>query len=113
MEQLSLRDYHREIEKLIENSGFDTAIAHCRHILKEHPKNIDTYRLLGKAYLESQHYTEAIDIFQRVLSVYPDDFLAHLGLSIIKEEQGNLEAAIWHLGALMKSNRRTLRCSRS
>lgn len=97
MEQLSLRDYHREIEKLIENSGFDTAIAHCRHILKEHPKNIDTYRLLGKAYLESQHYTEAIDIFQRVLSVYPDDFLAHLGLSIIKEEQGNLEAAIWHL----------------
>jgi len=97
MEQLSLRSYHREIERLIENSSFDTAIAHCRHILKAYPKNIDTYRLLGKAYLESQHYVEAIDIFQRVLSVYPDDFLAHLGLSIIKEEQGNLDAAIWHL----------------
>lgn len=97
MERITLRSYHGEIETLIENSNYEDAIAHCRHILKTFPKNVDTYRLLGKAYLESQRYNEAVDIFQRVLSVFPDDFLAHLGLSIIKEEQGNLDASIWHL----------------
>ncbi|MGB9799238.1 MAG: tetratricopeptide repeat protein [Thermanaerothrix sp.] len=97
MPKISLRAYNREIENLIENGQTDAAIAHCRHILKFFPKHIDTYRLLGKAYLEAQHYAEAADIFHRVLSSVPDDFISQIGMSIIREDEGNLDAAIWHM----------------
>jgi competence ComEA-like helix-hairpin-helix protein len=97
MAKIPLRTYHREIETLIDRGQHEQAISHCRHILKIYPKHIDTYRLLGKAYLESQRYGDASDILQRVLSSMPDDFIAHAGMSIIREDEGNLEEAIWHM----------------
>ncbi len=97
MPKVSLRVYNREIESLISRGQTEEAIAHCKYILKQFPKHIDTYRLLGKAYLESQRYTEAADIMQRVLSVVPDDFVSQLGMGIIREDEGNLDAAIWHI----------------
>jgi tetratricopeptide (TPR) repeat protein len=97
MPKISLRAYNRDIESLIDRGQTDQAIAHCKYILKQYPKHIQTYRLLGKTYLESQRYTEASDIFQRVLAVIPDDFIAHLGMSIIREDEGDLDAAIWHM----------------
>src|SRR5512146_2603549 len=97
MAKIPLRAYNREIEGLIEAGQNDEAIAHCRQILKFHPKHIETYRLLGKAFLESQRYSDAADIFQRVLSSVPDDFVAHVGMSIIREDEGNLNEAIWHM----------------
>jgi tetratricopeptide (TPR) repeat protein len=97
MSQTSLRLYDREIESLIDRGQIDEAIAHCKHILKIYPKHIDTYRLLGKCYLESQRYIEAADILQRVLTVYPDDFISHIGMSIICEDENDLDKAIWHM----------------
>ncbi len=97
MATISLRNYLREIEILIDQGKHEDAVKHSKHILKFFPKNIDTYRLLGKAYLENQRYSEAGDIFQRVLSVIPDDFIAQIGMSIIREDEGNLDAAIWHI----------------
>ncbi|RMF44455.1 MAG: hypothetical protein D6755_09105, partial [Anaerolineae bacterium] len=97
MARISLRAYNNEIEALITQENFDEAVAHCRHILSIFPKHVPTYRLLGKAYLESKRHTDALDIFQRLLSAVPDDFIAHLGMSIIREDEGNLNAAIWHM----------------
>jgi tetratricopeptide (TPR) repeat protein len=97
MAQISLRGYNREIESLIDRGQIDEAIAHCKHILKNFPKHIGTYRLLGKCYLETQRYIEAADILQRVLTVFPDDFISQIGMSIIREDEGNLESAIWHM----------------
>jgi tetratricopeptide (TPR) repeat protein len=97
MAKISLRAYTHEIEVLIERGQTEEAIAHCKYILKQLPKHIDTYRLLGKTYLESQRYSEATDILQRVLSSIPDDFVSQLGMSIIREDEGNLDAAIWHM----------------
>jgi competence ComEA-like helix-hairpin-helix protein len=97
MTSISLRQYNREIESLIEGNQIEEAIANCRQILERYPKHVATYRLLGKAYLEVQRYSDAEDVLQRVLSCIPDDFIAHLGLSIIREEAGDLEAAIWHM----------------
>ncbi|NIM92973.1 MAG: tetratricopeptide repeat protein [Anaerolineales bacterium] len=98
MAETNLRTYIQEIDNLIEEGQqLEEAIAHCRHILKTYPKHIDTYRLLGKAYLESKRYGDAADIFQRVLSALPDDFVAHIGMAIIREDEGNLDAAIWHM----------------
>jgi tetratricopeptide (TPR) repeat protein len=97
MATISLRAYQREIENKIEAGLTDEAINHCHHILRIFPKHVDTYRLLGKAYMETQRYGEATDVLQRVLSSIPDDFIAHLGMSIIREDEGVLDAAIWHM----------------
>ena len=97
MAKVSLRIYNREIEGLVDRGQLDEAIAHCRHILNTFPKNLETYRLLGKAYLEAKRYNEATDIFARVLMAVPDDFVAHVGMSIIHDEQKEMDAAIWHM----------------
>lgn len=97
MAKIPLRVYNHTIEKRIENHQTQEAVAHCKHILKYYPKHIDTYRLLGKAFLESQRYGEANDILQRVLSVVPDDFISQLGMSMIREDEGDLDSAIFHM----------------
>jgi len=97
MSKISLRDYNHEIEGFINSGKTDEAIAHCKYILRLFPKCVDTYRLLGKAYLEAQRYGEATDILTRILSVVPDDFVSQIGMSIIREDEGNLDAAIYHM----------------
>ena len=97
MAKVSLRAYNREIETMIDRNNLDEAVAHCQSILKTFPKHIETYRLLGKAYLEARRHNEAVDIFTRVLAAEPNDFVAHVGMSIIRDEQGKLDEAIWHM----------------
>jgi tetratricopeptide (TPR) repeat protein len=97
MALISLRAYNREIESMIDNGQLDEAVAHCRHILSTFPKHIASYRLLGKAHLEQQRISDATDIFQRVLTAIPDDFISNVGMSIIREDENNLDAAIWHM----------------
>ncbi|MGZ9221637.1 MAG: tetratricopeptide repeat protein [Anaerolineales bacterium] len=97
MAKVSLRVYNREIETMIERGHLDEAIANCRHILKTFPKYLETYRLLGKAYLEYKRYPEAVDIFSRLLAAVPDDFVANVGMSIIRDEENKLDDAIWHM----------------
>jgi tetratricopeptide (TPR) repeat protein len=97
MAKISLRAYIREIDTLIDKDQIEEAVAHCKYILKFFPKHIESYRLLGKAFLKDQRHTEALDIFERVLAVIPDDFVSQIGMSIIREDENNLDAAIWHM----------------
>lgn len=97
MPRISLRTYEKEIEELIDLNRLQEVIAHCRHILQYFPKNISTYRILGKTFLEEKQYAETADVFARVLTVYPDDFISHVGMSIVRENEKNLDAAIWHM----------------
>ena len=97
MAKVSLRAYNREIEAMIDRNHLDEAIAHCKHILKTFPKHLETYRLLGKAYLEYKRYPDAVDIFSRVLVAVPNDFVANVGMSIIRDEENRLDEAIWHM----------------
>ena len=97
MGNISLRSYFHEIEGLIGKGQIEEAEAHCRHILQSFPKLLAAYRLMGKALLEARQYSDAADIFQRVLSSTPDDFISQVGMSIIREDEGMLDAAIWHM----------------
>jgi len=97
MTKISLRVYNREIEAMVENGQLDEAIAHCKHILKTFPMHLETYRLLGKAFLEARRYSDAADIFQRVIMSVPDDFVSHVGMSIISDDEGKLDQATWHM----------------
>ncbi|MCJ7433194.1 MAG: hypothetical protein MUO77_06865 [Anaerolineales bacterium] len=103
MAKVSLRIYDREIESLIEQHHLDEAIAHCCHILKTYPKYLETYRLLGKSFLEGKNYNDAVDIFSRVLVSVPDDFVSHVGMSIINDDQNKLDHAIWHMERAFES----------
>jgi tetratricopeptide (TPR) repeat protein len=103
MAKVPLRKYNSEIEALIDRGQTDEAIAHCRHILKTFPKHLETYRLLGKAYLETKRYAEATDIFKRVLMAVPEDFVSHVGMSIIADDQKRLDDAIWHMERAFES----------
>ncbi len=107
MADVALREYVNEIDGMIENSAYDVAIQHCRHILSLYPKYLEVYRVLGKALLEKDDYAAAGDVFQRVISVDPEDFVARVGLSIVHDRQGDLDQAIWHMERaydLMPSN---------
>ncbi|MBN2387114.1 MAG: hypothetical protein JXB85_08840 [Anaerolineales bacterium] len=97
MAKVSLRVYNREIESMIEGGQVDEAIAQCMNILKTFSMHVETYRLLGKAFLEARRYGDATDIFRRVLMAVPDDFVAHVGMSIIRDDEGKLDEAIWHM----------------
>ena len=97
MAKVSLRAYNREVEAMIDRNQLDEAIGHCRHILTSFPKHLDTYRLLGKAYLEYKRYADAVDIFSRVLAAAPNDFVSNVGMSIIRDEENKLDEAIWHM----------------
>ena len=97
MAKISLRVYNRDIEGMIEAGQLDEAVAHCQHILMTFPMYVETYRLLGKAYLEGRRYADSADIFQRVLNAVPDDFVSHVGMSIIRDDEGRLDDAIWHM----------------
>jgi cytochrome c-type biogenesis protein CcmH/NrfG len=103
MARVSLRVYIREIESLIDQGATNEAIAHSRHILRTFPKHLETYRLLGKSYLESHRYGEAVDVFSRVLMSVPDDFVSHVGMSIINDEQNRLDDSIWHMERAFES----------
>ncbi|HSB02117.1 MAG TPA: tetratricopeptide repeat protein, partial [Anaerolineales bacterium] len=97
MAKVSLRVYNQEIEAMIDRGQLDEAVAHCKHILKTFPKHLETYRLLGKAYLEYKRYPDAVDIFSRVLVAVPNDFVANVGMSIIRDEENKVDEAIWHM----------------
>ena len=104
MAEMDLRAYIKEIDDLIERNQLDEAIAHCRQILQVYPKHLGSYRLLGKAYLEVKRFGDAADIFQRVLSAIPDDFVSHIGMAIVREDEGNLDSAIWHMERAFETN---------
>ncbi|MEI7848442.1 MAG: tetratricopeptide repeat protein, partial [Chloroflexota bacterium] len=104
MQKVALRAYNREIETLIDQGHTEEAVAHCLHILKSYPKHLETYRFLGKAYLEMHRYTEASDIFLRVLLAVPDDFVAHLGMSIVNDQKHDLSGTIWHMERAFEIN---------
>ncbi len=101
MGQIALQDYLSQITDLIDESRLDEAAAHCRKILEQHPRHVETYRLLGRTLLELQAYDEASDIFQRVLSAVPDDLVSHLGLAASFSEADELARAIWHMERAM------------
>jgi tetratricopeptide (TPR) repeat protein len=97
MTSIPLRAYIRKIDDLIGSGKLDEAILHGRNILSSHPKYIDSYRLLGKALLENKQYDHAELLFNKILSVFPDDFIAHLGLSYIFETKSDFNESVNHL----------------
>jgi tetratricopeptide (TPR) repeat protein len=97
MSNIALREYHRNIERLIENHQIDDALSHCENIVRFFPKDVETYRKVGKIFLEKQDFASAEKVFSVILSVFPDDFVANIGLSFINEQNNHMDQAIQHM----------------
>ena len=97
MPHISLKYYLEQVDTMIRDGSYDEAVFHCHHILQHYPKNIAAYRSLSAALLASNHWPEAGDALTRILSVIPDDVLAHYGLSQVYRRLRDPEKAIWHL----------------
>lgn len=97
MPEVALQEYLQEIERLIDDSHSGEAIGHCQQILRQFPRHIETYRLLGKALLEQGELQGGSNALQRVLSADPEDFVAHAGLAIAHKEGNRLVDAAWHM----------------
>ncbi len=95
----TLRAYLDDLEKLLDQEAMEETIGHCKYILQRFPKNVETYRLLGRALLGKARYQEASDVFQRVLSALPNDYVSHIAMSEIYREQSEsaIPQATWHL----------------
>ncbi len=97
MHNITLSEYLSRIEQLLAENRLPEAAAHCRYILKQYPRHVETYRLFGRVLLEQQQYDEAIDLFSRVTSADPEDLIAHAGLSLCYKEKLDLPKATWHM----------------
>jgi tetratricopeptide (TPR) repeat protein len=97
MAEIFLREYREQIERTIEQGRYVEAVAHGKHILKQYPKHVAPYRLMGKAMLEANQDRYAADMFRRVLGADPENMVAWVGLSEVHNARGELDAAIWHL----------------
>ena len=94
---ITLRTYFDEIENFIDQNLLDQVVAHSTHILKVFPNSYEAMRFLAQAYLEEKKYKESAAIFEKILTIVPDDFISHVGMSAIKEEQFDLDSAIFHM----------------
>ena len=95
--QITLEAYGDEVNALIRNERNDEALAICKHILRYHPKHVDTYCQMGQVYLVQGDLDGAKDLFLRVLSADPENAVAHVGLADVFEQQNMNDEAVWHL----------------
>ena len=97
MPDIRLRDYTARVHDLLQDARYDEVVGHCRNILSQYPRHIDTYCQLGEAYLEKALYDQAKGFFQRALSADPENLMARVGLGLMEAERGTLPEAIWHM----------------
>ena len=97
MPNLSLRAYLQKIESSIEENNIDKAISQSLNLLRKFPKNLNAFQVLSKALLQKQDFINADKVFDIVLQIEPDDFVSHIGKSIIAEFNHSLDSAVEHM----------------
>ncbi|HUV15492.1 MAG TPA: hypothetical protein VMW28_02885 [Pelolinea sp.] len=97
MPDISLRTYHRRIEGWIEDNNLDKAISQISLLLTKYPKNLQAWQALSKVMLQKTDFDTADRIFDLILKIDPDDFVSHIGKSMIAENRNNLDDSIEHM----------------
>ena len=97
MSEISLRDYLKKLDRLIERNSLEEALAHTRYILEHYPKNTAAYRSLARILALQGRWEEANDVYRRLLGAIPNDFAAHFQISFGYERLNQPDLALWHL----------------
>ena len=96
MPRMDIESYLKKIDKFTDNGNLDQAVFHCLYLLRQFPKMIRIYERLGRAFVETDNYSGAINTYLRLCSAQPDNFLNHISLAYIYVECGRIENAIIH-----------------
>ncbi len=67
--------------ELISEGYYDEAIAYFKNKVKDEPENYELWFYLGNAYFENRNYSEAINAYERVLSLNPAFQSAYISLA--------------------------------
>ncbi len=94
MAKFKLQEACNRAKEALEHGESERAIAMCQHIVRYYPRCVEAYRLLGEAYLERGDTVTADKLFSYVVQADPQNVLAHIGRAIIREERGDIDAAI-------------------
>ncbi|TES93920.1 MAG: tetratricopeptide repeat protein [Candidatus Cloacimonadota bacterium] len=73
--------------------------------LKKSPDNVEVMKLLGWAYMYTERYDDALFLYQKVLSIQPNDAMARNNLGYICYKRKIFGEAIEHLSKVIKSGR--------
>lgn len=95
MPRISLRDYLNKIDALITENSYEQSLYHSFYLLRQYPKYVEVYKRIGRAYLELNNLDSAANVFARLITVEPENFLNHLTLGLIMEMKSDVERAIY------------------
>ena len=93
---IEIDNYLKKIDKMTDNGNLDQAAFHCLYLLRQFPKMLRLYERLGRTFLEMDNYSSALNIYLRLCSAQPDNFLNHISLAYTYVECGRTENAIMH-----------------
>ena len=96
MSTISLSAYLKNIEDLIKKQGFEQAINHCYYLLRQFPKMCEIYQLMGQAFFELDHFRGAYEVYSRLCTGTPDDFVVHMSMSLIFSEYNRYDLSEIH-----------------
>ncbi|GHO96783.1 hypothetical protein KSF_068310 [Reticulibacter mediterranei] len=94
MAQITLRDYLQETEDVIGNGRADDALTRCQYVLARFPESLEAQRLLGEVYLAQEHYDEAQQTFDWVLTNDPENVIVYCDRALISERRADYDTAL-------------------
>jgi len=72
---------------------------------KKAPENVEVMKLLGWAYMYTEKFDDALLLYQKVLSIHPNDSMSRNNLGYICYKKRILGEAIEHLSKVIKSGK--------
>lgn len=71
----------------MDRSDYQLAAAACTHVLDAFPSCLTAHRMLGEAHLEQGQIDQAVEHFNRAITLDPLNVVARLGLGVAAEEK--------------------------
>ena len=96
MPVIEIDNYLKKIDQLTDNGNLDQAAFHCLYLLRQFPKMLRVYERLGRAFLEKDNYSGALNTYLRLCAAQPDNFLNHISLAYTYVECGRNASAVVH-----------------
>ncbi len=71
----------------------DKAIAEVEKLVKEYPYNTRYMQILAESYVKTEKYNKALNMYERVVEINPDDPYIHISLSDLYRQTGDDQKA--------------------
>lgn len=87
-----------------QNGKFTEALAEIEKLIKQNPSEISNYGIAAEIYLQMNNQAKAMEYYQKILEVDPQNGMVHLSLSDYYHSQGNEEKSVQELKSAFASS---------